>query len=96
MEEKEARYLDPNDWSIGPCWYVRNCPSEWRGKCAAWEYEASLSCWEVNGTYCQGSYRSSREKDRVCHSCEVYRAGVVGGREARTAHEFVRNNRKKQ
>ncbi len=73
MEEKRDRQVDPILCKTDPCWEVRNCPSEWRAECPAWQYEAGLACWEVNGTRCQGKRHLSRgDRMRACQSCEVY------------------------
>ena len=78
MDEEQARYLDPNDWSIGPCWNVRNCPTEWKNQCPVYEYQAGNACWEVGGTYCQGTLRTSqREKRKLCHQCNVFHSMLV-------------------
>ncbi len=78
MEEKQARYLDPTDWNIGPCWQVRRCPDEWRATCPAWQYEAGYSCWEVNTTRCQGKlYKNRREKKKLCYQCEIFQSILV-------------------
>ena len=63
------------DETIGPCWEIRNCPMEWRRKCAAWEFEAGYFCWLINGTFCQGKIQESwNKKIQLCRECEVYKS----------------------
>jgi DNA-binding XRE family transcriptional regulator len=58
-----------------PCWEIRNCPDEWRKKCAAWELKAGNFCWFVNGTYCQGELQESwTKKLKLCRQCELLRS----------------------
>jgi DNA-binding XRE family transcriptional regulator len=58
-----------------PCWEIKNCPIEWRHKCAAWELEAGNTCWFINGTYCEGVQQKGwYEKINICRECEVYKA----------------------
>lgn len=78
MNEERARYLDPNDWSIGPCWHMRDCSAQWREGCPVWQYQAGEACWEVGGTYCQGKLRNTRrEKEILCYECDVFRSMQV-------------------
>ena len=64
------RSLDEN---IGPCWEIRNCPVEWREKCAAWEFKAGYFCWFINGTMCQGKVQESwGEKIILCRKCKAF------------------------
>ncbi len=56
------------------CWEIKNCPSGWRHKCAAWEYKVGDLCWFVNGTFCQGEYNDIWDKKmQLCRECEVLR-----------------------
>ncbi len=78
MDGEQARYLDPKDWSAGPCWQVRKCPAGWKAECPAWQYEAVQECWEISGTFCQGKFvRSLSEKRKLCCQCEVYRSTLA-------------------
>ena len=56
-----------------PCWTIKNCPKERRGKCPAWEFNAGKFCWFINGTICecvnQGSWQ---DKMAFCKNCEVF------------------------
>lgn len=55
-----------------PCWKVKNCPSERKKQCPAWEFEAGRLCWFINGTICEGEVQESwHEKMKICRSCEV-------------------------
>jgi hypothetical protein len=57
----------------GPCWETRDCPAEWRDKCAAWEFKAGYFCWFITGTFCGGDvYDNWEEKIKQCRQCEVY------------------------
>jgi DNA-binding XRE family transcriptional regulator len=56
-----------------PCWDIRNCPSENRGSCPAWEFNMGWLCWFINGTVCQGKVQGSwAKKMKVCQNCEVF------------------------
>ena len=50
-----------SDEIIKPCWEIRNCPTEWRRNCTAWEFKAGYFCWFINGTFC------------LCHQHILYR-----------------------
>ncbi len=57
------------------CWEIRNCPIEWRGNCAAWEFKAGHFCWFINGTFCQGKCQDNwYRKIQICRQCEVFRS----------------------
>jgi hypothetical protein len=61
------------DKGQAPCWEVKQCPAEWKAKCAAWEYNAGTHCWFVNGTYCRGEYqRNWEQKIALCRECEIF------------------------
>jgi len=63
------------DRSISPCWKIRNCPVEQKGKCSAWEFKAGHFCWFINGTFCQGKMQESwNKKIQLCRTCEVYKS----------------------
>jgi DNA-binding XRE family transcriptional regulator len=56
-----------------PCWVVRDCSSENREACPAWEFNLGHLCWFVNGTICRGKTQGSwPQKMKVCRSCEVF------------------------
>jgi hypothetical protein len=56
-----------------PCWEVRDCSSEIREACPAWEFDMGNLCWFINGTVCRGKARESwGTKMKVCRSCEVF------------------------
>jgi hypothetical protein len=55
-----------------PCWEVLDCPDHQRERCPAWEFQAGVFCWFVNGTICGGEPRQTwEEKMRLCRSCAV-------------------------
>ena len=61
------------DKSIKPCWKIKKCPDEWKGKCSAWEFKAGSLCWYITGTFCQGEGQDSwEEKLKKCEKCEVF------------------------
>jgi MerR family transcriptional regulator, heat shock protein HspR len=51
--------------SVIPCWAIRNCATEEREKCQAYDSD-SYPCWKASekGTLC---------KNTNCRECEVYR-----------------------
>ena len=60
-----------------PCWVVKNCPSERRKMCPAWEFKSGGLCWFINGTICEGGAQQDwKEKMKICRSCEVFRSLV--------------------
>jgi DNA-binding XRE family transcriptional regulator len=66
------RSLDNN--SV-PCWEIKNCPTQWRENCAAWEFKAGHLCWFINGTFCQGKLNESwKEKIKICRQCKVFKS----------------------
>ena len=57
-----------------PCWSRRECPSEQRERCPAWEFAAGDLCWFINGTVCDGTVHDSwREKMALCHGCKIFK-----------------------
>src|SRR5271157_1785405 len=55
------------------CWDIRGCPSQIRGACPAWEFNAGHLCWFINGTICEGKAQESwPQKMKVCRKCEVF------------------------
>lgn len=55
-----------------PCWVVKNCPSDRKELCPAWEFKAGGLCWFINGTFCEGKVQADwNEKMRICRSCKV-------------------------
>ena len=63
-----------NDSTVGnePCWDVKNCPTDRRKQCPAWEFRAGALCWFINGTHCEGApHKDWNEKMKICRSCEV-------------------------
>ncbi len=59
----------------GPCWVIKECPSEQKKQCPAWEFQAGTLCWFINGTICDGVVQKGwQEKIEICRSCEVFNA----------------------
>ena len=59
---------------IVPCWEVKDCPLEKKGKCPAWEFNKGNLCWFINGTICQGKpHRDWYEKMKFCLESEVFK-----------------------
>ena len=59
--------------SIRPCWDIRDCPSETRQTCPAWEFHMGNLCWFINGTVCHGKVQESwSKKMKICRKCEVF------------------------
>ncbi len=55
------------------CWKVKNCPSDRKKQCPAWEFKSGDLCWFINGTICDGNvHKNWNEKMKVCRSCEVF------------------------
>ena len=55
-----------------PCWLLKNCPTERKTLCPAWEFQSGDLCWFINGTNCEGTvHKNWKEKMKVCRSCEV-------------------------
>ena len=55
-----------------PCWVIKECPHDRREQCPAWEFNAGMLCWFINGTVCGGAvHRTWREKMKICKKCEV-------------------------
>ena len=56
-----------------PCWEIKECPSEQKRECPAWEFQAGRLCWFINGTICDGTvHKDWQEKIEICRSCEVF------------------------
>ncbi len=54
------------------CWTIKECPTERKKQCPAWEFKAGKLCWFINGTICEGIVHDSwKEKMKICRSCEV-------------------------
>ncbi len=54
------------------CWNIKECPSERKMQCPAWEFQAGTLCWFINGTLCEGwPYNSWKDKMKLCRNCEV-------------------------
>jgi MerR family transcriptional regulator/heat shock protein HspR len=51
--------------AIIPCWAIRQCSNEERGKCQAY-FSETYPCWEA-------SEKGTRCKNTNCRECEVYR-----------------------
>jgi methyl-accepting chemotaxis protein len=56
------------------CWDVRNCPSDIREKCPAYN-NPDERCWQIEGTYCNGVKHEGdvRTKLNDCLTCDAFR-----------------------
>ena len=56
-----------------PCWVIQKCPPEQKKQCPAWEFQAGMLCWFINGTICEGEvHQNWKEKMKICRSCEAF------------------------
>ncbi len=82
--ERQVFFLISN-WGEGPrksrpCWDIRDCSTENREACPAWEFNLGHLCWFVNGTICRGEIQGSwPQKMKVCRTCEVFAQTVKAG-----------------
>lgn len=54
------------------CWVIKQCPTEQKRRCPAWEFRCGNLCWFINGTICEGSVQENwQEKMKICRQCEV-------------------------
>lgn len=64
--------IKTNDILRKPCWIQKDCPTEWKLKCPAWEFQAGNYCWFINGTLCKGTVQKSwQDKMKLCRKCKV-------------------------
>ena len=75
--ERQMLFLASSKQKTGegsrPCWEIRDCPSETREACPAWEFNKGNLCWFISGTICRGKAQGSwGRKMKVCRSCEVF------------------------
>ncbi len=57
------------------CWTIKECPTERKKQCPAWEFKTGKLCWFISGTICEGIVRDSwKEKMKICRSCEVFKS----------------------
>lgn len=55
------------------CWSIKKCPTAIKKQCPAWEFNAGMECWFINGTVCEGKVQKNwKEKMKICRSCEVF------------------------
>ena len=73
--ERQILFLTAMHRKKGPqksCWVIKQCPTERKKTCPAWEFKAGKMCWFINGTICDGvSQKSWKEKIKKCRSCEA-------------------------
>jgi transcriptional regulator with XRE-family HTH domain len=56
-----------------PCWELRQCPSDTRQRCPAWEFDLGQFCWFINGTVCSGKPLANwKKKMKICQDCKVF------------------------
>ena len=48
-----------------PCWEIRQCPSDTRQRCPAWEFDLGQFCWFINGTICSGKPMANWKKKQL-------------------------------
>ena len=71
-----------NEKQLKSCWTIKNCPSDRKEKCPAWEFNAGNLCWFINGTICEGiTHGNWKEKMIICKSCECWNS-LVGAYDA--------------
>jgi hypothetical protein len=67
--------LQENIKDRNPCWVVKNCPSEKKKLCPAWEFNAGDLCWFISGTICDGTVQKTwGEKMKFCRSCDILKS----------------------
>lgn len=67
-----SRHRDGENKGPRPCWLIKNCPTERRNSCPAWEFRAGKLCWFINGTICEcQAQKNWQEKMKICCKCEV-------------------------
>jgi len=55
------------------CWSVKNCPTDQKLHCPAWEFRCGHLCWFISGTFCQGAAQKCwNDKIKICRKCEVF------------------------
>ena len=55
------------------CWTAKECSTEAKGNCPAWEFQVGHLCWFINGTICHGeAHKSWQEKMVICRTCEFF------------------------
>ena len=74
--ERQVFFLSSRQRSSGkrnkPCWTIKKCPQERKANCPAWEFQAGLLCWFINGTICEGKAQGDwKEKMKMCRNCGV-------------------------
>lgn len=58
--------------ALKPCWTVKKCPAKRKLQCPAWEFQAGLLCWFINGTICEcKAQKNWKEKMHLCRECKV-------------------------
>ncbi|MBW1864230.1 MAG: helix-turn-helix transcriptional regulator [Deltaproteobacteria bacterium] len=64
-----------NEKTQKACWNIKNCPTQKKELCPAWEFQSGKLCWFVSGTICSGEVQESwEEKMKNCRSCDVMMA----------------------
>jgi len=60
--------------NTAPCWQQRECPSEWKKDCLAYQYKEGQPCWFVNGAFAGGKFQKNWSmKMEICRQCCVFR-----------------------
>ncbi len=59
------------------CWDIKNCPSDRKIQCPAWEFRSGGLCWFINGTLCDGQTHGNwKSKMEICRCCSVFKASI--------------------
>jgi DNA-binding XRE family transcriptional regulator len=79
--ERQALFLlalkSANNRGRKPCWAIKECSTDARNCCPAWEFKAGQMCWLINGTVCHGEVRKSwSKKMTLCKKCEVFQSAI--------------------
>jgi hypothetical protein len=70
-----ASRVQKNMENRSPCWVIKNCSSEKKKQCPAWEFNAGDLCWFINGTICDGTVQKKwGEKMKFCRSCDILKS----------------------
>ena len=75
--ERQVLFLQVLKRGIGEkvdaCWDIRDCPTQTRDACPAWEFNAGRLCWFISGTMCQGKVQENwPQKMKICRKCKVF------------------------
>ena len=70
-----ASRVQKNMENRSPCWVIKNCSSEKKKQCPAWEFNSGDLCWFISGTICDGNAQKKwEEKMKFCRSCDILKS----------------------